>query len=145
MSHMETFGAGTGSGAAQPPAESRCVLLVDDDTAVRTFAARALSNRGYRVIQCDSGDTALGVLDAGHAVDVVVTDIVMPGLDGLALARCIGDRWPHLPVILMTGYADAARRSELEATHHTALLMKPFRLHTLCDSVAEHLGEPAPG
>ncbi|SDG38407.1 two-component system, cell cycle sensor histidine kinase and response regulator CckA [Limimonas halophila] len=119
------------------------VLLVDDDTAVRTFAARALANRGYAVTAAANGEEALRLLDDGAGAEIVVTDIVMPGMDGLALARTLRQRQPGLPVILMTGYAEAAQRSELEAAPALTLLTKPFRLHTLCDSVAARLGDPA--
>jgi len=149
MHHANGWGSGQPSpqddGPDDAPGQAPRVLLVDDDTAVRTFAARALENRGHAVRQAGSGDEALQLLESGQAVDIVVTDIVMPGMDGLALAREVRTRWPDLPVVLMTGYADAVQRSELEAGD-MLVLTKPFRLHTLCDSVAErlnHAGAPA--
>lgn len=133
MRHRE---AGDGSVEDRP----RRVLLVDDDESVRLVTAQLLGNAGYQVLRAASATEALRHLDEqGHAdpIDVVITDLNMPGMDGGALHREIGTRWPGLDdrVILMTGDPDAAlarRRNE----HSTLrVLPKPFTRSVLVAAI----------
>src|SRR3954469_10299052 len=82
------------------------VLVVDDEVAVRRFAARVLQREGYQVFEAEDGVQALEMLQNGAAgVDVVVSDVVMPRLNGVELMRELSSSRPDLPVLLMSGYA----------------------------------------
>ncbi|MCP1445584.1 PAS domain S-box-containing protein [Pseudomonas sp. GGS8] len=96
--------------ATEQTAESRvpslCVLVVDDDSLVLTSTSLLLEDLGHRVISAASGAQALELLDNGHDIDLVITDMVMPRMSGAQLAQAIRALKPHLPIILATGYAD---------------------------------------
>jgi signal transduction histidine kinase/CheY-like chemotaxis protein len=94
----ETTGEAT---AASKP----CVLLVDDDAIVREVLTLSLEDAGHVVLSADSGAAALDRLASGERVDVIVSDLTMPGMDGLALIRAAQERRPGLPAVLLTGYA----------------------------------------
>ena len=98
--------SGPAAGAGAEPAEPSLprVLLVDDDAFVREVLAEELRGE-YNVLAAASGSEALALLTAGEAVDAVVTDLSMPGIDGLALIRAVQLRRPGLPALLLTGYA----------------------------------------
>jgi signal transduction histidine kinase len=99
------------------------VLLVDDDAAVRTVAAAMLDDIGYTVREANGGVAALAELDRDGAIDVLMTDLVMPEMNGAQLATMVTERWPHLPVIFVSGYADPL--DEAWALRHP-LVRKPF-------------------
>jgi two-component system NtrC family sensor kinase len=106
----------------------RCILLVDDNDAVRVTTAAYLRECGLTVIEASNANAALEVLETAR-VEAVMSDIIMPGeMDGMALALTIRDRWPRLPVILVSGYspraADALARG-------FAVLNKPYSLPEL--------------
>ena len=112
------------------------ILLVDDETAVRAFGARALSQRGYKVIEAASGLEALEYLsDETFAVDLVVSDVVMPEMDGPTLLkemRAKGLKWPF---IFASGYAEDAFRKNLPEGEQFGFLPKPFSLKQLIETV----------
>jgi CheY-like chemotaxis protein len=83
------------------------VLVVDDDALVREVLAGHLQDRGYRTLQASDGLAALARFDAGEAADLMVTDLSMPGMNGLVLIEEARRRRPDLPIVLLTGYADA--------------------------------------
>jgi CheY-like chemotaxis protein len=115
--------AAAAAGATVPPPQ---VLLVDDDEPVRETLALLLEDAGYRVLQAADGCKALALLAAGQTVDALVTDLSMPGLDGLAVIRAARARCPGLPAVLLTGSADdtGPMVDENGADTH-ALLRKP--------------------
>lgn len=119
------------------------VLVVDDESAVRRFAARVLSRAGYNVLEASDGAEALDLLKAESApVDVVVSDIVMPRMNGVELMEALSVTHPNLPVILMSGYATAAL-SELGIAAPCSILTKPFPAERLLAEVqrcASHRG-----
>ncbi len=117
---------------------SGTVLLVDDEDLVRASTADMLTDLGYRVVEAQSADEALRKLDEQLQVDLLVTDHLMPGMTGAELARAVGRRRPGLPVLLMSGYADAEGIG-LEFTR----LTKPFRQAELA-SILEGLVERQP-
>jgi signal transduction histidine kinase len=129
------------------------VLLVDDDPAVRTTTARGLSRLGFAVRSAEGGEEALDLLaDAGargESVPVVLTDLTMPGLDGLALAREVRSRYPETRVILVTGnlegVGDAFPVPGAAGSPVAAILNKPFHLRELGAVLREVLETPAPG
>jgi PAS domain S-box-containing protein len=114
-----------------------CVLLVDDDANVREVLALSLEDSGYRVLSADSGAAALGWFAAGEQVDIIVSDLTMPGMDGLELIRAVQERRPGLPAVLLTGYAgDGATLAVGGAISGTfSLLRKPVSGTQLADQI----------
>jgi two-component system cell cycle sensor histidine kinase/response regulator CckA len=116
------------------------VLLVEDEDAVRSFAARALASRGYSVFEAASGAEALDVMakeDGG--IDLVVSDVVMPEMDGPSLLKELRQRAPHVKIIFMSGYAEEAFKKNLEGDENFHFLQKPFNLKQLAAMVKEVL------
>ena len=112
------------------------ILLVEDEDAVRMFGARALRNKGYTVLEADCGEMALDLLESGEqSIDLMVTDVVMPGLDGPALAQRIQAKRSDIKVIFISGYAEDAFRSTVDG--NTNFLPKPFNLSQLAAKVKE--------
>ena len=102
------------------------ILVVDDESMIRQLACRILTEHGYRVMEASDGAEALDlVLRHGSAVDLVLSDIIMPRLTGLELLHRLSDTTPGLPVVLMSGYgtSDLSGRG---ITVPCALLAKPF-------------------
>ena len=117
------------------------ILVAEDDPAVRQFVSRALTHLGYEVEAVEDGLRALEVL-AERSFDLLISDIVMPGLDGIALALKVTKEWPELAVMLMTAYAHERQRAHnIEELSH-AVLAKPFTLEAIAATVARVL-EPA--
>jgi two-component system cell cycle sensor histidine kinase/response regulator CckA len=112
------------------------VLLVEDEDAVRSFAARALGQRGYNVLQATTGAEALEMF-AGHQgeVDLVVSDVVMPEMDGPTLCEQLRRQRPDLKVIFISGYAEDAFRQHLAENEDFMFLQKPFDLKELAAAV----------
>jgi DNA-binding response OmpR family regulator len=102
------------------------VLVVDDEELVREMAATFLSERGYRVIEASSADEAVGVLDSAKPVDVVFTDLRMPGrLDGIGLARWVRDHRPQTRVLITSGCTSLAQ--QVVEVSNGPLIPKPYR------------------
>jgi two-component system cell cycle sensor histidine kinase/response regulator CckA len=117
------------------------ILLVEDEEAVRAFAARALQSRGYKVHEATSGIDALEVMkESGGAVDLVVSDVVMPELDGPSMLRELRKTRPDLKIIFISGYAEDAFRKNLPEGEKFHFLPKPFSLKQLAVAVKETLG-----
>jgi two-component system cell cycle sensor histidine kinase/response regulator CckA len=110
------------------------VLLVEDEDMVRTVAERALSRAGYTVISAADGDEGLEYVEAGREFDLVVSDVVMPGMDGPAMVREIRKRHPALPVLFMSGYAEEQLRKEIDIAD-VHFLPKPFTVQQITDKV----------
>jgi CheY-like chemotaxis protein len=106
------------------------VLVVDDNEDVRDVIVAYLDTLGYRSLEAASGADALALLaDAGGSVDVLLADYAMPGMSGADLARRVSSKWPKLPVIVITGYADT---TEFDGQlNDTVLLRKPFGINDL--------------
>jgi DNA-binding NtrC family response regulator len=117
------------------------ILVVDDETAVRRFAARVLQREGFDVLEATDGAQALEMLrDQGVTVEVVVSDIVMPRMNGVELMDALSAVQPELPVILMSGYATAAL-SEMGIASPCSLLPKPFPAERLLAEVRRCIGQ----
>jgi two-component system cell cycle sensor histidine kinase/response regulator CckA len=117
------------------------ILLVEDEEAVRAFAARALQSRGYKVFEASSGVDALEVMKkSGGAVDLVVSDVVMPELDGPSMLRELRKTRPDLKIIFISGYAEDAFKKNLPDGEKFHFLPKPFSLKQLAVAVKETLG-----
>ena len=114
------------------------VLIAEDDTAVREFVSRALTHDGHEVVTAIDGMEALDVLH-DDIFDLLLTDIVMPNLDGIALALKVAKDYPAMPVLLMTGYAAERQRAHnLDVLIHD-VITKPFTLREICDAADEVL------
>ncbi len=107
------------------------VMVVDDEPMVRQFVMSVLSSSGYKVLAAESPAQALGVLDTHPDLDLVVTDVVMPGGNGLDLADAMRTRKPDLPVLFISGYEPPDGRTVPKAY----FLQKPFRIQDLLDRV----------
>jgi CheY-like chemotaxis protein len=110
------------------------ILLVDDDPGVRYALTEVLRDRGYRVVGVDSGAKALAMLDG---VDVVVTDLSMPGMDGLELVSQIAARAPALPVILLTAHGSESLVRIASSRGACSCLSKPFDIDEIARAI-EH-------
>ncbi len=108
------------------------ILLVDDDDAVRETSADMLQELGYSVMQASSGDEALELLESHHEVDVMVTDVRMPGMSGLELSALASDRFRDLKIILISGYF-------LPQPINCRFLQKPFRTNDLDEAIKAEL------
>ena len=134
-------------GARAHPSGSRPVLLVvDDDAGVREVTATRMAEAGYTVREAASGLQALAALDADPAVDLVVLDFAMPGMNGAEAAGEIRKRWPSMPVLFVTGFADTDALARAGADGTDAIVLKPFRDGELEHKVATALaGRSSPG
>jgi two-component system cell cycle sensor histidine kinase/response regulator CckA len=120
------------------------ILLVEDEEAVRSFAARALRMRGYNVLEAGGGEEALEIVkDQANTIDLIITDVVMPNMDGPTMVRNVKAMHPDLPVIFMSGYAEEAFRRNDQSSEDIHFLPKPFGLKQLAAKVKEVLSDPA--
>lgn len=116
------------------------VLLVEDEAPVRAFASRALRLRGYTVLEAESAEEALSMLDDPDlSVDVFVTDVVMPGLDGPSWVREARKVRPDVRVVFVSGYAEGAFGNAEPPVPNSVFLPKPFSLSQLTDTVHQQL------
>ncbi|MEJ6009719.1 hybrid sensor histidine kinase/response regulator [Novosphingobium aquae] len=115
------------------------VLLVEDEDTVRAVAERALTRAGYTVTTASDGEEGLERVQAGEMFDIVVSDVVMPVMDGPAMAKAIRAIHPQMPVLFMSGYAEEQLRKEihLDGVH---FLPKPFSVQQISDKVGGVLG-----
>jgi len=134
-----------GHGTGRPPraAPGRTVLLVEDDPMVRRLVRRTLDGAGYRVVEAEDGAEALAVFrrDPG-AVDLVLTDVMMPRKSGAELAAALGAERPELPVVFMSGHPNPREDHAARLPDDADLIHKPFSADTLRHRVARALGEP---
>jgi two-component system cell cycle response regulator CpdR len=124
-------------------ANMAAILLAEDDEAVRTFVTRALTHRGHSVVAVHDGQAAIQALEA-QTFDLMLTDIVMPGLDGLALAETAGRINPKMTVLMMTGFAAARDRVTQSQRTVVDVITKPFSLSQICSAVDAALANQKP-
>jgi two-component system cell cycle response regulator CpdR len=110
------------------------ILLAEDDTSLRTFLARALKKAGHDVAAVGDGAEALALVQ-GKAFDLLLSDIVMPGLDGIALSREAGRLHPAMRIMFITGFAAVALNERNGAPRGAHVLSKPFHLKDLVAEV----------
>jgi CheY-like chemotaxis protein len=116
----------TSRDSIRPPAPSATtILVVEDDADVQDVVVRYLADQGYRVLTAADGETALAILRGSETIDLLLADIVMPGLDGVQLARKAKQMHPGIKVLFTTGYAQ--RAAERDAMRYGRLLFKPVR------------------
>ena len=119
-------------------------MLVEDEAPVRGFAARALQLRGFTVLEAGSAEEALEILaDPGVHVDVFVTDVVMPGMDGPGWVRQALESRPGARVIFMSGYSEDSFTDLQRRIPGSVFLPKPFSLNELTETVQGSLDTPS--
>jgi two-component system cell cycle response regulator CpdR len=117
------------------------ILLAEDDDAMRTYLARALGNAGYDVVAVDRGTHALPLLDK-QEFDLLLSDIVMPEMDGIELAQRCAELSPKTKVMFITGFAAVTLKANQDAPQ-AKVLSKPFHLKDLVMEVERVFGQPA--
>jgi two-component system, cell cycle response regulator CpdR len=122
------------------------ILLTEDDESVRTFVRRALELDGHRIMLAEDGGEALEILKAESGeFDLLLSDIMMPVLDGIELALAVARDYPRLPILLMTGYANQRERANGLDQLVRDVVSKPFTLAEIRQAVAcvlTPIGEP---
>ncbi len=114
------------------------ILLTEDDDSVRTFVSRALELDGHKVdTACDGVEALERLTEKDGAYDLLVSDVKMPVMDGIALAHEAAGHWPGLPILLMTGFADQRERADDLSQVIRDVLTKPFTLQQIREAVAE--------
>ena len=116
------------------------ILLVEDEDAVRMFASRALTNKGYEVLTADDGEMALSVLaEQKHPVSLIISDVMMPNMDGPTMMAEVIKTHPDIKVLFISGYADEAFRKGIDPAINYDFLAKPFSLTDLAEKVRDVL------
>lgn len=118
------------------------ILLVDDDDPVRVMLARLLRTQGHEVLQAENAAAAYLLLD-DRRPDLIITDIVMPGESGIELRRNVANRYPGVPVILISGYSSEGPAEFASRTPRTLFVQKPFAADQFLALVEETLAADA--
>ena len=128
------------SAATMPRAErGETLLLVEDEPAVRRAVQRSLERLGYRVVSAEDGEHALALVDGLDRFDLLVSDVVMPGIAGPELARRLRERWPDLPVLYLTGYSRDRFASDDSVRASDRILEKPYVPAELASTIRQML------
>ena len=122
-------------------AEDIRILFVEDEDSVRTFAIRALQKKGYEVIGCNSAENALEQLENDKDFDLLITDMVMPGMSGAELAGIVREKIPGIKILLASGYSEEIARRELASSQDFEFMAKPFSLGDLTKKVFDILNQ----
>ena len=149
MIYLPRYAAGAAAAARREGEEEArdltgagTILLVEDEDAVRLFGARALRNKGYKVIEARSGEAALDILaQDGETIDLLITDVVMPEMDGPALVDKVKAERPDIRVLFISGYAEMGFRQQAKESGALQFLAKPFSLKQLAGKVKDMLEE----
>jgi two-component system, cell cycle sensor histidine kinase and response regulator CckA len=118
---------------------SGTVLLVEDEPMVRSVAERALTRHGYKVVTADNGEDALEILGRGEPIDLLVSDVVMPGMDGPTMVREARKSRPELKILFMSGYAEEQLRKSIDI-ENVNFLPKPFSVTELAEAARRAVG-----
>ena len=114
------------------------ILIAEDEMSVRLFVSRALEHRGHSTVGVEDGGAAIDAMSE-EDFDLLLTDIVMPVMDGIALALKVSAENPDMPILMMTGYSHERQRAHnLECLIHD-VISKPFSLDELCNTVDDIL------
>ena len=139
----ETASQDTGTALNNRPSGTETVLLVDDDNSVRELHCNVLTRLGYRVLQAENGAEALKILaEENPTVEIVVTDAIMPVMSGGDLAATCREAYPHLPIIIASGFSESPVNA-CACDNVKASLLKPFSSHLLARTVRSVLDRPA--
>jgi CheY-like chemotaxis protein len=138
---IEPEAAGMAAGMA-PATAGTTILLVDDDQSVREITGSLLKDLGYTIIEAGSGGAALDLLEREPAIDLLLLDFAMPGMNGAEVARQAYAKRPNLPILFVTGFADRAALVGVSETH---IIGKPFVTDELANKVSSALAGGMPG
>jgi len=119
---------------------SGTILLVEDEAMVRAVAERALSRHGYTVLTAENGEAALEILAAAEQVDLIISDVVMPTMDGPTTVREARKTHPDLPILFISGYAEEQLRKSIDL-ERVAFLAKPFSVQRLAEAARDALAQ----
>ena len=114
------------------------ILIVEDETMVRTVAERALTRHGYNVLTAEDGEAALEILGREEKVDLLISDVVMPTMDGPTTVRAARKNRPDLPILFISGYAEEQLRKSIDIPN-VSFLAKPFSVQQLAEAVRDVL------
>ena len=122
--------------------ETATILVVDDEEPVRKMMAKMLQRSGFTILEAPGGTEALEICEQHDGIQLLITDLTMPGLNGFDLADQVAERWPGLKILFISGYASGYgfRRKLADRP----LLGKPFTADELCAKVRELVGRGAP-
>ena len=134
--------ATTAAGDAVPQGSGQSVLLVEDDPSVRLLVREVLEELSYATIEAEEADGAVPILASGRPIDLMISDVGLPGMNGRQLAEIARQHRPDLPILFITGYAEnAAIRAGFLGTN-MAMITKPFSLDDLAGRISEMLAAP---
>ena len=135
--HREEVGAGRTRKTVKTKKDelwgSGTVLLVEDEPMVRSVAERALTRHGYTVITADNGEDALEIIEKNEPIDLLISDVVMPGMDGPTMVRKARESRPDLKILFMSGYAEEQLRKSIDL-ENVNFLPKPFSVTDLAEA-----------
>ena len=114
------------------------ILLVEDEDMVRAVAQRALTRQGYTVLTAENGEAALELIATSDRPDLLISDVVMPTMDGPTMVARVRQRYPDLPIVFMSGYAEEQLRKSIDLDH-VAFLPKPFSVQQLAEAARDAL------
>ncbi|MFA6115310.1 MAG: response regulator [Sphingomonas sp.] len=114
------------------------ILLVEDEDMVRAVAERALARQGYTVLTAENGEVALDLLARNERPDLLISDVVMPVMDGPTMVRQVRSRYPDLPILFMSGYAEEQLRKSIDLDN-VSFLAKPFSVQQLAEAARDVL------
>jgi CheY-like chemotaxis protein len=129
-------------GAASGSKQSGSILVVEDNDGVRAFSGDALRDYGFNVVEAADATEALRILDAGATIDLLFTDIGLPGRDGRELVAIVQQKLPHLRMLFTSGYAQLPAAASSRWDSQIPLLSKPFTRSQLYEKVMQVLGAP---
>jgi PAS domain S-box-containing protein len=145
--YLPRAGAASPTAPAERSASERAapggatILVVEDNAEVRTVVRRQLDELGYRVREAENAAAALAILESGAPIDLLFSDVIMPGgMLGTELAQEVRRRWPAVRILLTTGFAEAAAQNGRHVPEGMALITKPYRKRTLGEKIREVLG-----
>ena len=119
------------------------ILLVDDEETVRRFSSRVLAKHGFGVVSAGTGTEAIAAIrDRGHPIDLLLTDVMMPGMNGCQLAERLLAEYPSMRILFMSGYAEDVLAMNVGLVPGAAFLGKPFKPKALVTKVREVLDAP---
>lgn len=122
---------------------SETILVVDDEPALLALAAETLGQQGYHVICAGSSESALEALET-ESIDLLLSDVVMPGMDGYQLARTVQEKYPTVKIQLASGFSDDRHLNMIDDSLHQGLINKPYRLEFLLKKIRELLDSASP-
>jgi two-component system, cell cycle sensor histidine kinase and response regulator CckA len=122
-------------------ASARTLLIVEDDPMVREVTALTLETEGYAILVAGDGKEALEILAQNPSVDLLLTDVIMPGMSGFVLAEHAKRLRPSLPVLYVSGYADEGMKND-SGVGLDEIIRKPFRAPQLTAEIERALGQP---